>query len=59
MHEQLGSISIAKPSRCISVSNLFSWSNTVHDSDGLSVHHQELKSVYRATGICQTETADC
>jgi len=37
----------------------FTWSNTLHVSDGLSVHHQEFKSVHRATGICQTDTADC
>jgi len=28
-------------------------------SDGLSVHHQEFKTVRTATGICQTDTADC
>ena len=28
-------------------------------SDGLSVHHQEFKTVHTATGICQTDTADC
>ena len=26
---------------------------TLHVSDGLSVHHQELKTVCTATGICQ------
>ena len=52
-------ISIVKPSRCINVSNLFFWSNTLHVWDGLSVHHQELKTVNTATGICQTDTADC
>ena len=40
-------------------SNLFYWSNTLHVSDGLSVHHQELKSVHTTTGVCQTDTADC
>ena len=35
------------------------WSNTPHVSDGLSVHHQEFKTVCTATGICQTDTADC
>jgi len=39
--------------------NLFYWSNTLHVSDGLAVHHQELKTVHTATGICQTDTADC
>ena len=29
--------------------------NTLHVSDGLSVHHQEFKTVHTATGICQTE----
>jgi len=51
------SVSTAKPTRCISVSKLFYWSNTLHVSDGLSVHHQELKTLYAATGICQTHTA--
>jgi len=35
----------------------FIWSNTLHVSDGLSVHHQEFKTVRTATGICQTDTA--
>jgi hypothetical protein len=30
---------------------------TLHVSDGFSVHHQELKTVHTATGICQTDTA--
>jgi len=37
-------ISITKPTRCINVSNLFYWTNTVHVSDRLSVHHQELET---------------
>ena len=37
---------------------LFS-SDTLHVSDGLSVHHQQLKTVHTATGICQTDTAVC
>jgi hypothetical protein len=37
----------------------FIWSNTVHVSEGLSVHHQEFKRVHTATGICQTDTAVC
>ena len=52
-------ISIVKPTRCINVSNLFYWCNTLHVSDGLSVHHQDLKTVHTATGICQTDTAIC
>jgi len=43
----------------MNASNLFYWTNTLHVSDGLSVHQQELKTVYTATGICQTYTADC
>jgi len=35
------------------------WNDTVHVSDRLSVHHQEIKTVHTATGICQTDTADC
>ena len=30
-------------------------SSTLQVSDGLSVHHQEYKTVHRASGICQTE----
>jgi hypothetical protein len=32
---------------------------TLHVSDGLSVHHQEFKTVHTATGICQTDAATC
>ena len=32
------------------------WSDTLHVSDGLSVHHQEFKT---AIGICETDTAVC
>jgi len=35
------------------------WSETLHVSDGLSVHHQEFRTVHTATGICQTDTAVC
>ena len=30
------------------------WNETLHVSDGFSVHHQEFKTVHTATGICQT-----
>ena len=35
------------------------WNDILHVSDGLSVHHQEFKTVRTATGICQTDTAVC
>ena len=35
------------------------WNDTLHVSDGLSVRHQEFKTVHTATGICQTDTALC
>ena len=35
------------------------WDDTLHISDGLSVHHQEFRTVHTATGICQTEAAVC
>jgi hypothetical protein len=35
------------------------WNETLHVSDGLSVHHQEFKTVHTATGVCQTDTAVC
>jgi len=34
------------------------WKDTLHVSDGLSVHHQEFQTVHTATGIFQTDTAD-
>jgi len=34
-------------------------SSTLHVSDGLSVHHQESKTVHTASGVCQTDPADC
>jgi len=37
----------------------FIWSNTLHVSEGLSVHHQEFKTVHTATGISQTDTVEC
>jgi len=52
-------IPIVKPTRCNDVSNLFILENTLHVSDGLSVHHQEFKTIHIATGICQTDTAVC
>ena len=33
--------------------------STLHVSDGLSVHHQESKTVHTASGICQRDSADC
>jgi len=33
------------------------WSDTVHVSDGLFVHHQEFKTVHTAIGTYQTDTA--
>jgi len=52
-------ISIVKPTRCTNVSNLFYFGMTVHVLDGLSVRHQEFKTVHTATDICQTDTAVC
>ena len=50
---------IVKTTRCTGFINVFILSNIVHVSDGLSVHHQELKTVHTATGICQTATVTC
>jgi len=35
------------------------WNNTLHVSDGLSVHRQQFKTTHTATGICQTDNAMC
>ena len=34
-------------------------SSTLHVSDSPSVHHQESKTAHTASGICQTDYADC
>jgi hypothetical protein len=52
-------IPIVKPTRRTCFSNYLLLHNTLHVSDGLSVHHQEFKTVHTATGICQTDTAAC
>jgi hypothetical protein len=36
---------------------LFILHYTLHVSEGISVHHQEFKTVHTATGICQRDTA--
>jgi len=33
--------------------------STLHVSDDFSVHRQESKTVHTASGICQTDSADC
>ena len=43
--------------QCLKFSSF--WGDTLHVSDGLPVHHQEFKTVHTATGICQTDAADC
>jgi len=46
------SISIVKTTRCTNISNLFCFGiNTLHVSDGLSVHHQEFKTVHMPVAI--------
>jgi len=38
---------------------ILSWNDTLHVSDGLSVHHHDFETVHTATGICQADTAVC
>jgi len=35
------------------------WNNTLHVTDGLSIHDQEFKIVHTATDTCQKDTATC
>ena len=35
------------------------WNNTLHVSDGLSVHRQEFKTVHTTTAICLTYACCC
>ena len=45
----------SKTKQMHNISNLFYfWNNTLHVLDGLSVHHQESKTVHTASGICHT-----
>jgi hypothetical protein len=34
-------------------------SSILHVSDGFSIHNQEFKTVHTASGVCQTDSADC
>ena len=43
--------------QCIKI--ILFWNDTLHVSDGLSVHHQEFKTVHIAVSISQTDTAVC
>jgi len=45
--------------QCIKFLLILFWNDTLHVLDGLSIHHQEFKTVLTATGICQTDTAVC
>ena len=42
-----------KTNQMYDISNLFR-NSTLHVSDGLSVHHQESKTVHTASGMCHT-----
>jgi hypothetical protein len=55
----LYTIPTVKPTKCTNFSNYLFLHNTLHDLDGLSVHHQEFKTVHTATGICQADIATC
>ena len=35
------------------------WNSILHVSDGLSVHHQESKTLHTASGICRTGSVVC
>jgi len=53
-------ISIVKTNKMHpSIKFILFWNDTLHVSDGLSVHHQEFKTIHTATGICRTNTAVC
>jgi hypothetical protein len=51
-------VSTAKPTRCTSFSNLFYSAAALYMLRSF-VHHQESKTVHAASGICQTDSADC
>jgi len=43
--------------RCVKF--ILFWNDTLRISDGLSIYHQEFKTVHTAADICQTDTAVC
>jgi len=45
---------LVKPTGCTKSQIYFIWNNTLHVSDGLSVHHQESNTAHTASGICHT-----
>jgi len=53
-------ISVVKPTRCTNVSNLFYFGMTLYMFRTVFPSIiRSSKTVHTATGICQTETADC
>ena len=59
-------ISLVKPTRCTSHIYFILEQHSLHVSDGLSVNHQESKTVHTASGTCSTDipkmgtvTSDC
>jgi hypothetical protein len=52
-------IPTVKPTRFTNFTDYLFLHDTLHVSEGLSVHHQKLKTVHTVTGICQTDTAIC
>ena len=48
------------PARCNITQFVYFWKTALHVSGGIATHHQELhKTVFTASGTCQTVTATC
>ena len=41
-----------------SIKFILFWNDTLHGSDGLSIYHQEFKTVHRAVKVCSLDTPD-
>jgi len=54
---RLSPVKTNKMHQCIQF--ILFWNDTLHVSEGLSVHLQEFKTVHTATGICQTNIPVC
>jgi hypothetical protein len=50
----LQNVSIVKPTRRTNFKLILFWNYTLHVSEGISVHHQESKTVHTTSDICHT-----
>jgi len=52
-HRNISTVKTNQMHQCINF--ILFWNATLHVSDGLSIHHQDFKTVHTATGTYQTD----